>query len=289
MKFYPSQFKRSEDNAIYLFSFEDLGIEYKYYRCKSSGIIFDLPFSSESDLTDYYNGYGNYLDKSRIDEGLGKDSNYYKSVSAKADWIKNKLKINNPKLLEVGCNCGIHMKHFADFGYDVYGQDVDPQTTAIAKKLHTPDKIYCGQLGDSSFIDGSFDFVFCEQTIEHVLDPHLLLQQICGALKQGGGLMISTPNFAGPSFNILRENWRYVFPNDHITMFSLECLESFLVDTGFKIIDSRARGLSLNVRRNGRFNYEIQMNDITPILNILNITADHMKMGDNCSIFAIKK
>lgn len=46
------------------------------------------------------------------------------------------------------------------------------------------------------FSDGSFDFIFCGEVIEHLFSPDYLLEEIFRLLKPGGYVVLTTPNLA---------------------------------------------------------------------------------------------
>jgi SAM-dependent methyltransferase len=94
--------------------------------------------------------------------------------------------------------------------------------------------------------DGSFDFVFCTETIEHLLDPLVCLREIARVLSPRGCLLVTTPNLAraanrlrllcGASVNFPlhqsimynKGNWR-----PHMREYSLKELRHMFKDAGF--------------------------------------------------------
>jgi len=46
------------------------------------------------------------------------------------------------------------------------------------------------------FEDGTFDFVFCGEIIEHLFDPDHLLSEVYRVLKTKGTAIVTTPNLA---------------------------------------------------------------------------------------------
>ena len=50
---------------------------------------------------------------------------------------------------------------------------------------------------DYRHVSASYDFVFCEQVLEHVPDPSLAFSNLCTLLKPGGYLHVSVPGING--------------------------------------------------------------------------------------------
>lgn len=96
------------------------------------------------------------------------------------------------KLLIIGCGTGVEAIILSKIlNTQVIGLDlIDNFETSLPANviLKTGD---CRKL---EFADLSFDFVFSNHSLEHIIDPHLALSEICRVLKPGGGIWIGTPN-----------------------------------------------------------------------------------------------
>lgn len=110
------------------------------------------------------------------------------------------------------------------------------------------DKVACQQADFSSrlpFEDGSFDYIICQEVIEHLPNQEHLIQEVYRLLKPGGRVWITTPNisnfnsrirsfFTGtmPLFDILPIQEK-AYCNGHINPISLYYLYYFAKRTGF--------------------------------------------------------
>lgn len=99
------------------------------------------------------------------------------------------------RILDVGCGTGLNSAALAAKGHTVCGVDIS--SAAIEQ--------YCGRgfegqivnlEGGIDYPDGSFDLVFCSEVIEHMTMPEVLTFEMERLLKNGGHLVISTPNSA---------------------------------------------------------------------------------------------
>lgn len=109
------------------------------------------------------------------------------------------------KVLDVGCGRGDLVFALARFGADVAGLDYSKDALEIARQaiVRLPPEIQCkidlmnGDAAQLDFPDGTFDYVFMMDIVEH-LYPEQLRQCFneCGrVLKNGGSLVVHTsPN-----------------------------------------------------------------------------------------------
>ncbi|HET7087082.1 MAG TPA: methyltransferase domain-containing protein [Anaerolineae bacterium] len=108
---------------------------------------------------------------------------------------------NGGKILDLGCGIGRTSVSLAKAGYDVTGLDVSEKAVNIARQIHKN-----GVAGSLHFIVGDeteplsqkfnerFDGVVCSEVIEHVEDYQSLLAVCRSVLKEGGFLILTTPN-----------------------------------------------------------------------------------------------
>jgi SAM-dependent methyltransferase len=100
------------------------------------------------------------------------------------------LNVENKRILDVGCNiCSIErMFNLADKN-SVYGIDINPSSgdDRIMLKRHDIEE-------GLPYPDGFFDVVIFLEVIEHLHNYRLVMKEIKRVLKDGGMLVISTPN-----------------------------------------------------------------------------------------------
>jgi len=262
-------------------------IAYEFRRCNRCGLIYHHPEPEEAELKERYTNYGKYSDSNYMSKQMKEAK---RRNQAKARQLYRYLKIEKPKLLEVGCSSGILLNHFMDFRYDCFGVEVDPASSSVARKHLGNDRVFTGFLGDSPFLDESFDLVICKQTIEHVPNPFELLLQMNRALKMNRILYLDTPNFGGPSFRLLKDKWKNVLPGDHISMFTPETLEHFIEEAGFDLLKRRSGSFSYNCRRNADGGYRVYDNSpMKMVFQVVGFVLGIFKFGDGISAIARKQ
>lgn len=93
------------------------------------------------------------------------------------------------KILEIGCGRGFLVKRIQGLSPRTFGVDVNPEAIAngVAENLSAMDA------QNLMFEDSSFDKVYSYHTIEHVLDPKRMIQEIARVLRPGGKALIVYP------------------------------------------------------------------------------------------------
>ncbi len=80
---------------------------------------------------------------------------------------------------------------------EVIGIDIDHASVEHARLHHESDNVHFveGSMLDASALGGEqFDVVVCFEALEHVDDHATLLDVVCGALREGGIFIVSTPD-----------------------------------------------------------------------------------------------
>jgi len=98
---------------------------------------------------------------------------------------------NHNKVLDLGCGSGILSSKVKD-KYPF--SDITCSDFNALDYEYTADFIPCNLNYELPFEDNSFDVVLLIEVIEHVRNPALLLDEIYRILKNGGVLILSTPN-----------------------------------------------------------------------------------------------
>ncbi len=128
------------------------------------------------------------------------------------------------RLLDVGCGDGRRLALFKAKGWDVVGQEVDPESVKVAKAKYGLD-VRLGDLEKLSFPDNFFDAITMNHVIEHLYDPRSVLDECYRILKSGGKLVMITPNSESFGHQYFQRSWLHLDPPRHLNIFSLKNLE----------------------------------------------------------------
>ena len=110
-------------------------------------------------------------------------------------WLAADL-ANGLEVLDAGCGVGYGAEMIARAGASrVVGIDLAPEAIATAsERVGEPVDFRVGDVRDPPFDEGSFDLVVCFEVLEHLEDPEPAITALKGVLRQGGLLIVSSPN-----------------------------------------------------------------------------------------------
>ncbi|MCI0372687.1 MAG: class I SAM-dependent methyltransferase [candidate division NC10 bacterium] len=109
------------------------------------------------------------------------------------------------RLLDIGCAKGeflsVARRHF-----DVQGVEVSPTALEWARATLGP-RVFGGDLLEAKFPEASFDVITLFSTVEHLAEPVAVLRECRRLLRDGGVLVLKTPNFSSLNRRLLRGGW----------------------------------------------------------------------------------
>jgi SAM-dependent methyltransferase len=175
------------------------------------------------------------------------------------------------RILDFGCGTGEQITApLARAGHVVIGVDVHAPTIAEARRRFQLPALEFRSVKPDEFPEKPWDFdaIVCSEVIEHLDHPERLLLKFRRALRSDGVLIVTTPNGRG-SYELLCALERFltktgihgVFrrilpagksePNSspgflnhesgHVQFFRLSILEELFRQSGFQVVDRRAR------------------------------------------------
>ena len=103
-----------------------------------------------------------------------------------------KSKIQNPKILDVGCGTGANLEMLAQFG-ESEGVDVSDDALEFCRAKGL--KVHKGLAEELPFPEESFDVVTALDVVEHLDDDVAGLKEMHRVLKTGGKTLIFVPAF----------------------------------------------------------------------------------------------
>jgi SAM-dependent methyltransferase len=121
-------------------------------------------------------------------------------------------------LVDVGCGRGDFLKRMPDLRWNVLGIEPDATSAALAQKRGIP--IIGSTLEEAQLQACSVDQITMQHVIEHLPDPVRTMNECFRILKQGGRLVIYTPNNVSLGHKVFGPAWRALEPPRHLHVFS---------------------------------------------------------------------
>ncbi|PIS47589.1 MAG: hypothetical protein COT17_02715 [Elusimicrobia bacterium CG08_land_8_20_14_0_20_51_18] len=137
-------------------------------------------------------------------------------------------------LLDIGCNIGVFLKAARSAGFDVFGSEINTECATYGREKYGLD-IRPGVVSAAGFNSGDFDVVTLFDVLEHVPEPFVFLKEVKRLLKSDGLLVLQAPNFDSFMAGLMRENWAWLTPPDHLYHFTPGSLLRLLKAVGFEI------------------------------------------------------
>ncbi|HEX9774475.1 MAG TPA: class I SAM-dependent methyltransferase [Actinomycetota bacterium] len=139
------------------------------------------------------------------------------------------------RLLDVGCGPGFLLEAARERGWKPVG--VDPSPYGVARAREAGFEAHEGMVEEIELESESFDALALLQVIEHVPDPRPLLATCRGLLRDGGVLLVATPNPASLLARIKRERFNYWIPPMHCAWYPPATLARAIRAAGFGVLE----------------------------------------------------
>ena len=176
----------------------------------------------------------------------------------------NKSKLNNTKILDIGCGGGLISEGVSKLGANVTGIDFVRKNINVAKKHAKKNNLkikYEVKDFEKDKILSKYDVIIIFEVLEHLNDWQKFLKKIKLNLNKKGTLIISTinRNITSKLLTIdIAENFLKWIPRDthsYIKFIKPEELEFFLLNNNFQNV--KFRGLSFDILK---FNWKLSRN-----------------------------
>jgi SAM-dependent methyltransferase len=106
--------------------------------------------------------------------------------------IRDHVRLEERRILDVGCGIGMYVEKFRRYSSDVYGVDLDAEKVEEASR--SLPNISVAPAEKLPFEDRSFDVILLHEVIEHVVDDRRAVEEAVRCADVGGRVIIYAPN-----------------------------------------------------------------------------------------------
>lgn len=164
------------------------------------------------------------------------------------DYVRRHQRLQGSRVLDVGCGGGLLTEALAGEGATATGIDLSEKLIDVAR-LHL---LESGRTVEYRVVSAeqmalerpqAFDAVTCMEMLEHVPDPHAILQACFDLLKPGGRLFLSTLNRTPKAFGMAILGAEYLArllpkgTHDYRSFIKPSELAASLREIGFELLD----------------------------------------------------
>jgi glycosyltransferase involved in cell wall biosynthesis len=186
-------------------------------------------------------GFGGGVSSAETDTYALKED--YGSHAVLLRWLSDRP---SSRVLDAGCFDGRFADLARQLGHHVTGLDRQ-KVDGVAQRV---DAFIEADLNDPLplALHGAFDIVVAGDILEHVVEPHSLLDGLVQALRPGGEILVSVPNFGHwyPRGRTVMGKFDYdqrgPLDRGHIRFFTRDSIESLITSCGLRITDRATVG-----------------------------------------------
>lgn len=145
--------------------------------------------------------------------------------------VKDLLKKEKPRLLDIGCGTGWTTSIWRDEGFDTVGLEPSQARSQYCRDTYGLE-VFTGHV-EAFESDEKFDVITLRHLLEHIADPAQVLRKIRTLLKEDGVLLITVPNIRCMGRMIFQENWEWILPW-HLHFYHPQTLPRLLRNANFE-------------------------------------------------------
>mgnify|MGYP001256287834 CR=1 FL=1 len=211
---------------------------YNLLECQYCSLIFQEQIPDEKFSQELYEELIDQEDSLQKKENFEKK--YRKKLFYEISLIKGMFKKKNKEIsiLDFGAGWGFWLNHLKSYNFDVYAYEISQSRIEFIKK---------NQINVISSIENSvnkFDFIYSEETFEHISNPRETLINLSKMLKNEGFILLRFPSSFLFKFKL---NEKYepssdcAHPLEHINLLKKKSFDKMIEDSNLKIINFKSQ------------------------------------------------
>jgi len=213
---------------------------YDVIKCRDCGCGFLDLSVKRINIDSFYQNYYNETEQACQESGY---NDYYSLKDALMLTFQKRINLinkylntsaNKRSLLDIGCGPGFFLKS-ASSRFDVCGIELSKSASDYANNELSLNVIN-SSFATNIFGPEQFDVVTLWDTLEHLNDPHDVLNEISRIIKRGGLLAFATGDFQSICAKLFEEKWHLLNVPEHLFFYTRKSIELLLKKQGFEIL-----------------------------------------------------
>lgn len=209
-----------------------------YQRCENCRTVQLSPPPCFSELVDYYEAMPkNY--QTSLEQSASNEWKFRYLINRYLSNIFGTLEMKSSLIVDVGAFTGDFLNCLARDGFEeLVAFEINPSVLPVlrGKNLKVIETEF---LTSSDLLEGSVDAIFLLDVIEHVTDPLGYIAKAHKLLKDGGYLVLTTPDSSSIFAKTLDLRWPLYDGMEHINVFSSLFFGNILRNSGFSNVEIR--------------------------------------------------
>jgi 2-polyprenyl-3-methyl-5-hydroxy-6-metoxy-1,4-benzoquinol methylase len=237
-------------------------------RCNDCTFVFCKKIPADAELQKYYEGYPSFQTVSDVT---------IKRYNQLLDELE-KFRVNNT-IIDVGCGEGFFLEQAVKRGWNAYGTEYAEQYIETCRKKNI--NMAPGKFEPENYSPRFFDALISIEVIEHINYPSAEVKNFSEAVRSGGIVYLTTPNFNSISRRMLKEKWNVISYPEHLTYFTPKTITKIFDSNGFRMQKIKTTGISI-----GRLKVSMGKKKINSAAeNISRVKDEKLREGIEKNIF----
>lgn len=211
----------------------------KHYLSKCSVCRFVYADVTDEEIEQVNFNFGNQVKCHYREVQSSIDILWFERISTNLTQGKEGLKI-----LDIGCGNGVLLRQFQKRGCVCFGSDPSPWAQEYAQQYGYT---LLPRIEEAGLAPNSFDIITTTSTLEHVARPIEHLKHIIAAVKEGGIIYLTVPNYGSLPIRLRLVKGRLVDPPGHCNYFTAKTLKNLFIQKGIKENISHVRVRSYGI------------------------------------------
>jgi len=198
--------------------------KYSLLKCRVCSFVYANVTDEEIEQVNF--NFGDLVKSHYREVQSGIDALWFERISRSLTQGKEGLKV-----LDIGCGNGVLLRQFQKRGCVCFGSDPSPWAREYSEQYGYT---MLPRIEEAGIAPNFFDIITATSTLEHVARPLEHLKHIMAAVKHGGIIYLTVPNYGSLPIRLRLVQGRLVDPPGHCNYFTAKTLRNLFRQKGLK-------------------------------------------------------